>query len=219
MIGRSGVYAVAFWATLAICVAACGAPQAANPTPAMASASTAPTTPATSPSSSLPASSGAAATPAGSGAIAIDPSLLQVLPAQVDGVPLEPDAATAADVTGDPGLARSASALAVAIVVAPGASSTQDLAVVWVIQLRPGVFGKAFFRNWRDTYDEAACAAAGGVDGHAEAVIAGRDTRIGTCAGGVHTYHLHLARRDLLVSITAAGGRRFGEVVAAGLTE
>jgi hypothetical protein len=161
----------------------------------------------------------AAATPAGTTGIAIDPNLLAVLPTQVDGVPLEADAATAADVTGDPALARSASALGVAIAIAPGASATADLAVVWVVQLRPGVFNEAFFRNWRDTYDQAACAAAGGVDGHAQTVIAGRETRIGTCAGGVRTYHIHLVDRDLLVSITAAGERRFGELVAAGLTE
>lgn len=202
---------------LAILVAACGAP----PTPPTAVPRTAPpptsSSPLPSPSADLP--SDAAATPGGSGTIAIDSSLLAVLPAQVDGVPLEADAATAADVTGDAALARSASALGVAIAVAPGASATEDLAVVWVVQLRPGVFNEAFFRNWRDTYDQAACAAAGGVDGHAQTVIAGHDTRIGTCAGGVRTYHVHLERRDLLVSITAAGERRFGELVAAGLTE
>ena len=201
---------------MALCLTACGTPQSPSPSPASPVAPSAPLA-SSPPSAANP--SVAAATAAESAGIAIDPSLLAVLPAQVDGVPLEADAATAADVTGDLALARSASALGVAIAIAPGASATADLAVVWVVQLRAGVFNEAFFRNWRDTYDEAACAAAGGVSGHAETVIAGRDTRIGTCAGDVHTYHLHLARRDLLVSITAAGERRFGELVAAGLTE
>ena len=215
---RSGIPAAGLVA-LGILLTACGTPQAATPTPTVTTALAPPTAPATSPPPSAANPSAAAATPVGSGGIAIDSSLLAVLPTQVDGVPLEPDAATAADVTGDPALARSASALGVAIAIAPGASATEDLAVVWVVQLRPGVFNEAFFRNWRDTYDEAACAAAGGVNGHAQTVIAGHDTRIGTCAGGVRTYHVHLERRDLLVSITAAGERRFGELVAAGLTE
>jgi len=209
---RSRIPVSGLGAALAVCLAACGPAPVTSPTPVASTAATPP-----APITSSPGA--AAATAGGSGGIAIDASLLGVLPSEVDGVPLEPDAATAADVTGDPALARSASALGVAIAIAPGASATADLAVVWVVQLRPGVFNDGFFRNWRDTYDEAACAAAGGVDGHAEAVIAGRDTRIGTCAGGVRTYHIHLARRDLLVSITAAGERRFGELVAAGLTE
>ena len=209
---RSRIPVSGLGAALAVCLAACGPAPVTSPTPVASTAATPP-----APITSSPGA--AAATAGGSGGIAIDASLLGVLPGQVDGVPLEPDPATAADVTGDPALARSASALGVAIAIAPGASATADLAVVWVVQLRPGVFNDGFFRNWRDTYDEAACAAAGGVDGHAEAVIAGRDTRIGTCAGGVRTYHIHLARRDLLVSITAAGERRFGELVAAGLTE
>ena len=215
---RSRVPVIGLWAALAAFAAACGTAPVTSVTPVAATpATSAPPITSSSPSTADPAA--AAASPGGSGGIAIDASLLGVLPGEVDGVPLEPDAATAADVTGDPALARSASALGVAIAIAPGASATADLAVVWVVQLRPGVFNDGFFRNWRDTYDEAACAAAGGVDGHAEAVIAGRDTRIGTCAGGVRTYHIHLARRDLLVSITAAGERRFGELVAAGLTE
>jgi hypothetical protein len=214
---RSRIPVSGLGAALAVCVAACGTAPVTSPTPVAATAATPPAPITSSPGTADPGA--AAATAGGSGGIEIDASLLGVLPSQVDGVPLEPDAATAADVTGDPALARSASALGVAIAIAPGASATADLAVVWVVQLRPGVFNDGFFRNWRDTYDEAACAAAGGVDGHAEAVIAGRDTRIGTCAGGVRTYHIHLARRDLLVSITAAGERRFGELVAAGLTE
>ena len=55
--------------------------------------------------------------------------------------------------------------------------------------------------------------------GHAEAEIAGHQTFIGTCAGGVHTYHVHLPDRDVIVSMQGAGEGRFGELVVAGLTE
>ncbi len=89
-----------------------------------------------------------------------------------------------------------------------------------VVRLRPGVFGDAWFRSWRDTYDTGACEIAGGVaPGAAVSDISGRETHIGSCQGGVHTYHVHLASPDRIVSITAAGEGRFGERVVAGLTE
>ena len=153
------------------------------------------------------------------GAIAIDPSLLAVLPREVDGLPVQADPSTALEVSTDADLARSASAIAVALAVAPGASDATDLAVVSVVKLRPGVFNDAFYRNWRDTYDAGACAVAGGVQGHADAAIGGHDTNIGTCAGGVHTYHVHLVSADILVSITAIGQRRLGELMVSGLAE
>ena len=85
---------------------------------------------------------------------------------------------------------------------------------------RPGVFDDGWFRSWRSTYDEGACQVAGGVSpGAAESVIAEHETHIGTCEGGVHTYHVHLADPDRVISITAVGEGRFGERVVAGLTE
>ena len=195
---------------IAIAAAACASPRPSDTT----SPSAPPPTAQASGISSAPPTLG----PSGA-LIAIDPSLLHVLPQQVDGLPLTPDPATAADVSTDADLARSASAIAVALAIAPGASTADDLAVVSVVKLRPGVFGDAFFRNWRDTYDRAACAVAGGITGHASATIGGHETEIGTCAAGAHTYHVHLATSDILVSITAAGPRRLGELVVAGLTE
>jgi hypothetical protein len=91
--------------------------------------------------------------------------------------------------------------------------------VVTVARLRPGTFGDLFFRGWRDTFDEAVCAQAGGVDGHAEADIADQRTYIGTCAGGVRTHHVHLPASDVIVSMQSAGPGRFGERIVAGLTE
>ena len=111
------------------------------------------------------------------------------------------------------------SAIAVALAIEPRASAGDDLAVVSVVQLRPGAYDDAWFRSWRDTYDAAACEAAGGVQGNAEAVIAEHDTFIGTCAQGAFTYHVHLEDPDRLVSITSVGDRRLGEQVVAGLGE
>ena len=44
-------------------------------------------------------------------------------------------------------------------------------------------------------------------------------TYIGTCAGGVHTYHVHLPAQDVIVSLQGAGNGRFGERVVEGLNE
>jgi hypothetical protein len=89
---------------------------------------------------------------------------------------------------------------------------------VTVARVKPGLFGDLFYRGWRDTFDAAVCEQAGGVAGHAEAEIAGRQTFIGTCAGGVHTYHVHLPDQDVIVSMQAVGDGRFGERVVEGLT-
>jgi hypothetical protein len=55
--------------------------------------------------------------------------------------------------------------------------------------------------------------------GSAEADIADHRTFIGTCVGGVHTYHVHLADPDRVIAITALGPGRYGEQVVAGLAE
>jgi hypothetical protein len=177
--------------------------------------------------SPTPVSSAAASTestpsspPGPSGDVAVDLALLEHLPASVDGVTVEPDPATSAQVASDPSLSDSASGLAVALAIAAGSSVADDLAIVSVVRLRPGIFDEGFFRSWRDSYDEAACDAAGGVSGRAEAQIGGRTTFIGTCAGGAHTYHVRLESDDaIIVSVTAVGERRLGEQVVAGLTE
>jgi hypothetical protein len=140
-----------------------------------------------------------------------------VLPAQIDGVPLEADAITADEVSRDPLLAESALSIAVALAVAPGAPDSEDLAVANVIRLRPDVFDEAFYQEWRDTYDEAACEVADGLESATQTEIGGRPTYIGTCVGGAMTYHTYLEDQGFLVSITATGERRFGELILAGL--
>lgn len=150
----------------------------------------------------------------------VDPRLLTVLPAQVDGVALEPDPTTAAQIAADSTLAGSAEAIAVALAISPGTSAGDDLAIASVIRLRPGVFGDAWFQEWRTTYDAAACDVAGGVGGLPSQIqIGGRTVYVGTCAGDAHTYHVHLADPSLIVSITSAGPRDLGKLVVAGIAE
>jgi hypothetical protein len=145
--------------------------------------------------------------------VIVDAGLLEVLPAEVDGVRLQPDPDTAAEVAADPMLAESALSLAVTVAVAPGASGDEDLAVANVMRLRPDVFEEEFYRGWRDAYNEAACAVAGGVESESQDEIGGRQTHIGACAGGALTYHTFLVDQGFLISITATGERRLGELI------
>lgn len=204
-------------ATVAWAGVACGplppttpsAPVFASPAASLASDTVSP--PATT---APPATMSPPGLPAG---VTVDPGLLEVLPTEIDGVALEPDPATAARIATDPLLAESALSLAVALAVAPGSSGSSDLAVASVIRLRPDVFDAAFFQEWRDTYNEAACEVAEGVQSEVEAQIGGRVAYVGTCAGGALTYHTYLEEQGFIVSITASGERRFGELVVAGL--
>ena len=47
--------------------------------------------------------------------------------------------------------------------------------------------------------------------GNAQATMSGRTVYIGTCEGGVHTYHVHLEGPDVIVSVNAVGDGRMGE--------
>ncbi len=152
--------------------------------------------------------------------VTVDPTLLDLLPDAVAGVSLTPDAATAADLAAEGALAPFVESIAVAAAFGPVATDAGgDHVVVTVARLRPDTFGGTFYRGWRDTFDAAVCDQSGGVDGHAEAEISGHQTFIGTCVGGVRTYHVHLADRDVIVSMQAVGDGRFGERVVEGLTE
>jgi hypothetical protein len=197
---RSGALLVALLIVTAACI-----PPRLTPTPA--SVTEAPSTPPVTPS----------VTASGSSAVVVvDPTLLDLLPDAVEGVQLAGDPDTAAEIAADPSIAPFVSALAIAAAFSPDQS---DYVVVTIARVKPGVFGDLFFRGWRDTFDSAVCEQAGGVDGNAEAEIAGRHTYIGTCAGGVHTYHVHVPARDVIVSMQGAGPARFGERVVEGLTE
>jgi hypothetical protein len=140
--------------------------------------------------------------------------LLEVLPAEVDGIALEPDPATATQIASDLLLADSAISIAVALAVVPG---SDDVAVASVVRLHPDIFDEAFYQEWRDTYDDAACEVADGVESTDETDLAGRLVYVATCAGGAMTYHAFLEDQVFLVSVTASGQRQLGELIMAGL--
>lgn len=199
--------------------AGCGstAPTAAPSASAAPSSPSPSVPPSTEPPPTPSPSAGVESPPPSAASVTVDPGLLEVLPAQVGGVTLEPDPTTAAQVASDPLLGDSAQSIAVALAVAAGSSGSDDLAVVSVIRLRPDVFDEAFYQEWRDTYDEAACQVADGVLSDVETEIGGRTAYIGTCVGGARTYHTYLVDQGFIVSITATGEGRFGELILAGL--
>ena len=182
---------------LALLVAAC--------TPSASPSSTPLPTP--SPSSS-PAGS-QTTPPSNAQGVVVDPSLLGVLPDEVDGLPMAESPEAEAQGLTDPELGAVADAIAAAFALDP---ATNDYVYAAVIHLKPRVMGDERFRDWRDSFDDGACSQAGGVTGHAEAEIDGRTVYIGTCSGGVRTYHVWLTEQDLIVSASAVGEqRRLGE--------
>lgn len=198
--GRGWAVAVAILLIAVACI-----PPRPSPTPAPTLAPTLPPTP-----TPVPVATG----------VVVDPALLELLPRDIDGVPLRADAATAAEIAAEGSIAPFVSALALASAFGPLATDTAgDYVVVTVARLRPGTFSELFFRGWRDTFDAAVCEQAGGVEGSAETDIGGHQTFIGTCSGGVHTYHVHLPVQDVIVSMQGVGEGRYAERVIAGLTE
>lgn len=186
-----------------VSVPASVAPRSPGPTGAV------PVTPpggaaSSTPTATAPADSGAASVP-------IDPSLLGILPSTVAGLPV-----TAAEPSGadDPGLIQTVERMAQGVVIDPVSG---DFAYASVIVLEPGVLDEAFYRSWRDSFDEGACSQAGGVSGHAQATIGGRTAFIGRCAGGLLTYHVRLQGPDTIVSVSSLGSSRLGEQLVAGL--
>jgi len=194
---RGAVAGVLLALSFAVAVASCGG--GSTPSPAAAG--------------SQPATPGApGGSPAGGGSpgekVAVDETLLRFLPVQVAGFTVTFAAEATQEVLGDAALVRNATAVAYGLAVDP---ATGELVVAAVVKLKPGVFTDDFFRGWRTSYDQAACAQAGGVAGHAEAQLGGRTVYIGTCNGGARTYHAWLSGPGVVVSATSVGARRFGE--------
>ena len=192
-------------------VAACGSGPSPRPSaPVVASTGAPASAPAPSPSTSaapsgdLPASSGLV--------VEVDRGLLDVIPDVGDGLELSFDPETTRQVAADPALARDAAGLAIALYRVPGAAApANDLAVVSVIRLRDPSMGEEAYRAWRDTYDASACEVAGGVSGKAQTTINGRVVYIGSCSGGVLTYHVRIREGAVIVSVTSIGPMRLGE--------
>lgn len=204
---RPGASAAAAVGLAVVAIAGCG------PTPVTQPPTLAVATP-------VPSAIAPSAPPATTSAIKVDDTLLDLLPPDIAGVALTADPATAADIAADPTLATSVMGVAVAAAFGPLPTDTMlDYVVVTLARLEPGVLDDTYFRDWRDTFDAAVCAQAGGIDGHAEAEIAGHRTFITTCGGGVRTYHVYLPTSNVVVSMQASGEGRYGELVVKGLRE
>ena len=196
---RAGVQRPATALLLAAVLVACSSPTSPSPLPA---------TP--TPIATATPSVGPSSDPAPTPSVALDPTLLAVLPASVAGfeVTESPDAETAA--LADPQLAAVGSRMAAGIAVDPVSG---EFVYAVVVRLKAGTMNDAVFRDWRDSYDEGACSQAGGVSGNAQTEISGNTVYIGTCAGGVRTYHVWLEASGLLVSASSVGDHRFGEML------
>jgi hypothetical protein len=152
--------------------------------------------------------------PADSSAVVIDPALLLVLPARVGGLPVDESPEGDESAQTEPALAKLATSAVGAVAVDTG---TTDLVYALVVKLRPGALTDSRFRDWRDSYDEGTCGGASAVVGHAETLIAGRNVFIGTCSGGLRTYHVWIKEADLLISVSSLGPRKLGELLLAEL--
>jgi hypothetical protein len=198
---------------LALLVVGCGS------TPPRSSTTEPDATTATSPTASalLTAPPSAAGSPVStavsSGSALVDPSLLDVIPASAGGLTLTFDPETTGTEASDPTLDPNVAAIATGLATAPGGSDASELVIVNVVRLRNPAVDEEWFREWRDSYDTAACERAGGVSGHASSTINGHAVFIGSCQGGAFTYHLRIANGSVVVSLTSVGPSRPGERV------
>ncbi|MFM2105391.1 MAG: hypothetical protein RL338_423 [Chloroflexota bacterium] len=156
---------------------------------------------------------GTGATTAPGGSVTIDRGLLAALPESIAGRPFVPIPEGEAAAVADPGIARVADRVAVAIAAT---DARDDWAIAWVVALRPGAWNEPMERGWREDYDAGACAAQGGIAGRAEATLGGRLVRITSC-GALRIHHIRLESPDRLVAVTSSGPGRFGERTAASL--
>lgn len=140
----------------------------------------------------------------------IDATLLEYLPETVGGVPVAEELNEAASAVADPAVSRIATAVDVGFAVD---QTTGNLVTAHVVRLREGAFDDATYRQWRDSYDDGACAAAGGIVGRAEATIDGRTVYVTSCVAGLRTYHVWIEDEHLLVSASSVGTGRFGELL------
>jgi hypothetical protein len=144
----------------------------------------------------------------------LDAALLEYLPESVAGAPVTEAPDEAALALAGPGINDIATALDVGLAVD---QSSGNLVTAHVVRLREGAFGDDTFRHWRDSFDEGACAAAGGVGGRLQTTIAERTVHVTSCVGELRTYHVWIADEALLVSAASVGEDRFGELLMTGL--
>jgi hypothetical protein len=198
-------------------LAGCGLDPSPAPSSVPASASSAvASTPSAAPSPTLPLNG-----PSDSLSIVADPGLISsVLGAAVTGLTFQYDADTTTRVMTDAGVRKDASALGIGLYTVTGQTPVEDFAIVSVLRLRdPARADDEWFRSYRDSYDDSACAQAGGVARHSQTEIQTHTVFIGSCAGGAFTYHLRTRTGDLVVSITGVGPGRIGERLAGEVTD
>ena len=199
---------------LALALLAVAGCSSTSPSTAPSNAATALVSAATSPAPIDSLGPPPVATPDDAAPVTIDQSLLDILPAKIGTVAVTEDADAAAQAVNDPALDQIATGVDSAVAVDTG---NGNLVLANIVRLRPGAFGAELYRQWRDSYDEGACAGSGGVVGHAEAVIANRQTYVTSCVAGMHTYHLWIEDQDILISASSIGADRFGEQLLTGL--
>jgi hypothetical protein len=146
--------------------------------------------------------------------IAIDPTLLEILPAAIGETPVVEDLDVAGEALFDPAISQIATGVDAAVAVDAG---TGNLVTAWVVRLREGAFGEEVYRQWRDSYDEGACQAGGGIIGRAQAELDGRNTYVTSCVTALRTYHVWVEEQDILISASSIGDGRFGELLLTNL--
>lgn len=141
--------------------------------------------------------------------VRIDESLLQVLPASVDGLSVNDSTETDADAQTNGSLASLGDAAAGGIAVDPAQG---DFVIALVVHLRANALTDQGFESWRTTYDQGVCSGSG-VIATAQSDIGGRTVYVGTCGNGWHTYYTWIQAKQLLISASSGGNRRLGEVL------
>lgn len=144
-----------------------------------------------------------------------DPRLLDLVPASAAGASLTYDSETTASVAADPSLAKDVNYLAIGLARPIGAGPDDpNLAIVNTVRLRDsGASDDAWFRTWRDTYDAAACAQAGGVARRAQTEVDTLVVFVTACAKGAFTYHVRVADGVVVLSITSIGPADLGRSI------
>jgi hypothetical protein len=217
LVPRFAVVAVLAAVALAACGSTGASPAGSAPleTPVTSAAGAAP---GTSPAVADAPPTGLDASPIASPAppVAIDDSLADLLPASVDGVPVERSAETESAALTSPTLGADADGFA-AVQVAT--ADLADLAVASIVRLKGSTDADAFYAHWRPAFDEAVCAPAGGISTTEVRSIAGRTVDTTLCVEGARVYHVRLEDGRILLSVLDVGTKGFGQGLLEGLED
>jgi hypothetical protein len=213
---RARLPAVAFVASLALALVACGSTGASPAGSAPLATSAAGGAPDTSPAVTEAPPTGLDASPFASPVppVQIDDALADLLPASVDGLPVERSVETESAALTSPTLGADADGFA-AVQVAT--ADLTDLAIASIVRLKGSTDADAFYADWRPGFDEAVCAPAGGISTTEVRSIAGRTVDTTLCVEGARVYHVRLEAGRILLSVLDVGTRGFGQGLLEGL--